>query len=99
MPICDQQHRYAAFFDTLPDSQGEEGRHKCAGCAYEQGFNAGLNNQQSNYAGIVQNLPDSQAGTVRHKAPEAAYNRGYDEGKAKFSDSQKNTETDTKSRS
>jgi hypothetical protein len=83
---CNKQHKYAAIFAGLSDSPGDIGRHKCAGCAYELGFEAGLNNQPNNYESIVHNLPDSQAGTVRHKDPEEAYNMGYIEGKAKFND-------------
>lgn len=82
--ICGKNHRYASAFEALPPAQEEPGRHKCAGCAYEQGFEDGLNDQPSRYADIVENLPYSQAGTVRHKNPEAAYALGYQEGQKKF---------------
>lgn len=42
MTICYKQHRYSHKFISLPDDQGGEGRHKCCGCAYEQGYNEGL---------------------------------------------------------
>ena len=84
MSICNKAHRYAEHFVGLPDSQADDGRHKCAGCAYELGLMAGLNNKTSDYSGIVHTLPGSQAGTVRHKDPEAAYNLGYKEGKKKY---------------
>lgn len=84
MDVCNKEHRYADYFDKLPQAQGDEGRHKCAGCAYELGFEAGLNNHNSNYGGIIQTLRYSQAGTVRHKDTEAAYGLGYTDGKAKY---------------
>lgn len=78
--VCSKQHRYASEFDSLPISQGNAGRHKCAGCAYEHGHEAGINNKPANYQEIVDSLPDSQAGAVRHKDPEEAYNLGYEAG-------------------
>jgi hypothetical protein len=82
--ICKKQHRHAAIFSNLPDSQADDGRHKCAACAYEAGFMDGINNQPSNYGKIVHSLLDRQAGIVRHKDPEAVYDMGYADGKSKF---------------
>ena len=42
MPICKQAHRYNSIFISLPHDQGGDGRHKCCGCAYDQGYRAGL---------------------------------------------------------
>ncbi len=84
MSVCNKNHRYAQEFENLPLSQAEDGRHKCAGCAYEKGFEHGLNNQRRNYEKIVQTLPDSQAGTVRHKDASEAYAAGYADGQRKF---------------
>jgi len=42
MTICKQSHRYNTLFISLPHDQGGEGRHKCCGCAYDQGYRAGL---------------------------------------------------------
>ena len=77
--ICDKEHRYLENLKDLPDNQKtDEGRHKCAGCAYEKGLEDGL---QRNPKFIdLDSLPNSQAGTVRHKSPQAAYELGYDEG-------------------
>ena len=36
--ICQRNHRYDVAFENLPHDQGGDGRHKCAGCAYEKGF-------------------------------------------------------------
>lgn len=77
--ICEQDHRYDGAFARLPDSQANaEGRHRCAGCAYDQGHADGL-------AGIEPNFrPDeldwSQAGEVRHKSASAGYSVGFTDG-------------------
>ncbi len=79
MTICNKTHRYDRVFINLPDDQGGEGRHKCCGCAYEQGFIAGLSRSGQLWVNL-QALPDSQAGTVRHKSPQAAFADGYRDG-------------------
>ena len=76
---CDKNHRYSESFNTLPEDQGGVGRHKCAGCAYEIGFDAGTR-QDSTVTVDLDTLPDSQAGTVRHKSPHAAFDQGYADG-------------------
>lgn len=86
MTVCEKNHRYAEIFKELSPDQGDDGRHKCAGCAYELGFTDGLNNRLANYQGQVASLLDSQAGTVRHKDPEEAYNLGYKEGQKKYNE-------------
>ena len=83
MNICEKQHRYANILNNLPDSQSsDEGRHLCAGCAYEKGYSDGLNNQKCKLAEL--NLPYSQAGTGRHKSAQAAYDLGWQEGNQKY---------------
>ncbi len=77
--ICSNTHRYEEMYDALPEDQGGRGRHKCCGCAYEQGFNDG-NALIENINLNLDNLPFSQAGTVRHKSPHAAYAQGYYDG-------------------
>ncbi|ATZ12057.1 hypothetical protein [Erwinia amylovora] len=78
--ICQQQHRYSPDFSALPDDQSKfNGRHKCAGCAYEKGYERGRTKAQ--FLNIdYSELPDSQAGTVRHKSVQAAFAKGYFEG-------------------
>lgn len=76
---CNNEHRYNEMFDDLPIDQGGFGRHKCAGCAYEIGFEAGMRREED-FRINLDNLPDSQAGTVRHKSPHAAYAKGYFDG-------------------
>ncbi len=76
---CDKSHRYDHMFENLPDHQGGAGRHKCAGCAYEAGWEAGYKRQEKLDIRLS-SLPDSQAGTVRHKSPHAAFALGYQHG-------------------
>lgn len=77
--ICDKDHRHNSKFNSLPFDQGGAGRHRCAGCAYEAGYQAGLQRQE-NLVLDLDELPESQAGTVRHKSPHAAYAQGYYDG-------------------
>lgn len=56
--------------------KGGAGRHRCAGCAYEKGYDDGLNRREQIDLDL-DSLPESQAGTVRHKSPHAAYAAGY----------------------
>ncbi|PXW43465.1 hypothetical protein DFO54_111151 [Erwinia sp. AG740] len=79
MSICHKSHRYHPFFSRLPDDQGGEGRHKCCGCAYNQGYQAGFTRSDQVWVNLS-DLPDSQAGTVRHKSPQAAFAEGYRNG-------------------
>lgn len=77
--ICTKEHRYNEIFKDLPFSQGGDGRHKCAGCAYEIGYMDGFN------SGVKQSifeldLPFSQAGYIRHKDTQSAYDLGYSKG-------------------
>jgi hypothetical protein len=77
--ICKKTHRYWTFLSSLPDDQGGFGRHKCCGCAYEQGFNSGMSRSGHLWVNL-DSLHQSQAGTVRHKSPQAAYAKGYNDG-------------------
>jgi hypothetical protein len=77
--ICDNNHRDDPKFNALPDDQGGAGRHRCAGCAYDAGYQAGLQRQE-NLILDLDELPKSQASTVRHKSPHAAYAQGYYDG-------------------
>ena len=80
MTLCNSQHRYHLGFEFLPEDQSKfNGRHKCAGCAYEQGYQMGENRKQSILIDFA-SLPNSQAGTVRHKSVQAAFAEGYRDG-------------------
>lgn len=76
---CKDPHRHNPLFSTLPDDQGGSGRHRCAGCAYDRGLQAGLVRAEQLDLDL-DSLPVSQAGTVRHKSPHAAFALGYLEG-------------------
>lgn len=76
---CQKEHRYDQKFNTLPHDQGGAGRHRCAACAYEKGYNDGLQRKE-NLELNLDALPISQAGTIRHKSPHAAYAKGYYDG-------------------
>ena len=76
MTMCNSDHRYWETFESLPTDQGGDGRHRCAGCAYVAGREAGLRrDEQINLA--LDALPESQAGSVRHKSPHAGFALGY----------------------
>ena len=79
---CKKDHSVLQeIMKTLPIDQGGWGRHKCAACAYEKGYEDGVNHvEQINLTVIMQNLEQSQAGAQRHKSPQAAYIRGYYDG-------------------
>jgi len=68
MSTCKQQHRHWPFLESLPHDQGGYGRHKCAGCAYELGYQAGARRDERLHIDL-DSLPESQAGTVRHRSP------------------------------
>lgn len=79
--ICKKNHRYDSIFLELPESQkfySKDERHKCAGCAYDQGFEDAINGYDN--AIRLDELNISQAGTVRHKDPIEAYKLGYEAG-------------------
>ncbi|KGN78153.1 hypothetical protein HW49_09125 [Porphyromonadaceae bacterium COT-184 OH4590] len=66
---------------NLPYDQGGKGRHKCAACAYEQGFEDGRNLKENvDLDQILDSLDESQAKAQRHKSPHAAYAQGYYDG-------------------
>jgi hypothetical protein len=79
MAICNSDHRYDPAFTDLPEEQGGAGRHKCAACAYDRGYEAGLH-LINPISFDVNTLPQSQAGNVRHKSALAAFAKGYLDG-------------------
>jgi hypothetical protein len=81
MALCKDDHRYLPSLQNLQDGQAGAGRHKCAGCAYEQGFDDAFENRVSHLH--ADRLDDSQAGTGRHKDTQAAYDLGYTNGQQK----------------
>ncbi|OUR74281.1 hypothetical protein A9Q78_01375 [Methylophaga sp. 41_12_T18] len=79
MEICSGEHRHWPFFESLPKDQGGIGRHKCAGCAYEKGYELGFIREEE-LSMNLDDLPDCQASVVRHKSPHAAFALGYNDG-------------------
>lgn len=79
---CKKEHlEIQPFMKDLPHDQGGIGRHKCAACAYEEGFKAGYNlEEQINFNNLLDSLEESQAKEQRHKSPHAAFAQGYLDG-------------------
>ena len=79
---CKRDHtKIQDVMSELPFNQGGIGRHKCAACAYERGFQDGLNHiEEINLKQVIDSLEESQAGSQRHKSPHAAYAKGYLDG-------------------
>ncbi|MFC1948438.1 hypothetical protein ACFLXY_11035 [Chloroflexota bacterium] len=76
---CTKPHRYWSVLDNLPDSQADTGRHRCAGCAYEQGYDDYVARRRNHLN--TNKLKYSQAGSARHKDIQAAYELGYNRAK------------------
>lgn len=80
MTTCQAPHRYDTIFAALPEDQSYPFRHKCAGCAYELGYQAGVSNQEPSAAIAIDSILKSQAAEVRHRSPRVAYYQGYTDG-------------------
>ena len=76
--VCEKEHRYMRVLEKVPPSQAQPGRHKCAGCAYDQGLQDGMRGRKMHLD--ARTLHDSQAGTGRHKDVHVAYAMGYVDG-------------------
>jgi hypothetical protein len=79
MNECHADHRYRKLFESLPLDQEKVGRHACAGCAYDRGYEDGQARKE-HLDLALDTLPASQAGSVRHRSPHAAYAQGYLDG-------------------
>lgn len=79
---CKINHsKLESIMSSLPTDQGGVGRHKCAACAYEAGYQAGYNLDGTlSVDNVLMNLEESQAGAQRHKSPHAAFALGYYHG-------------------
>lgn len=78
---CQKDHRYDTSYNRLPKDQGDFARHKCAGCAYEVGFDLGLRRVMNvDMEHHLSPLMISQAAAVRHKSPYVAFAQGYSDG-------------------
>lgn len=79
---CTNAHTTTDIIVTdLPIGQEGSGRHKCASCAYEIGYEHGFKREEEiNLKDILDNLEESQKGERRHRSPHAAYSLGYYNG-------------------
>ena len=79
---CNKDHsKIQHIMESLPVDQGGIGRHKCAACAYEQGYEDGLNRKEKiDLETLLNSLEESQAQGQRHKSPHAGYAKGYYDG-------------------
>lgn len=79
---CNRDHSSIQdIMKNLPINQGGRGRHKCAACAYEKGYELGKKLAEHFDVGeILDELEDSQAKSQRHKSPHAAFAHGYFDG-------------------
>lgn len=82
---CKKNHlKLEKEMEKIPTDQGGVGRHKCAACAYEAGYQAGYNLDETlSIDNVLINLEESQAGAQRHKSPHAAFALGYFDGVCK----------------
>lgn len=86
---CNKNHSAIQdIMKNLPEDQGGKGRHKCAACAYEKGFELGQRLEENiNIGNILDSLEESQAQNQRHKSPHAAFAKGYLDGINDYYDS------------
>lgn len=75
---CQKVHsNIQSIMAYLPYDQGGRGRHKCAACAYEKGYELGLQMAENfSIADVLDHLEESQAQNQRHKSPHAAFALG-----------------------
>jgi len=79
---CNKHHiETDKIVKDLPINQGGIGRHKCASCAFEKGYENGKNHiVDFNINDFISNLDRSQKGLHRHRDPIEAYELGYYHG-------------------
>lgn len=77
--ICKKEHSdIQNLLAMLPNSQGGPGRHKCAACAFEEGYTDGIKGVKREVDSVLETLPEGQAKNQRHKSCEAAYEKGFE---------------------
>lgn len=80
MSCTKEHHELQGIMSKLPISQGGPGRHKCAACAFEEGYSDGITGVKRNVDDVIAALPDGQAKAQRHKSCEIAYEKGFEIG-------------------
>lgn len=80
--VCKKDHsQLSSIMSKLPDAQSGVGRHKCAACAYNEGYRLGSSLEKNlDIDKVLASLEDSQAGSQRHKSAHAAFALGYYNG-------------------
>lgn len=65
---CNKNHsKIQDIMESLPADQGGIGRHKCAACAYDQGYKDGqMRKEKIDLEAILNSLEESQAQGQRH---------------------------------
>lgn len=83
---CNKDHSaIQSIMAELPIDQGGKGRHKCAACAYEIGFQMGRKMEENiDLSSIFSGLDNSQAANQRHRSPHAAFAKGYEDGVTEY---------------
>ncbi|SFC38018.1 hypothetical protein [Pseudoalteromonas denitrificans] len=79
MKICTKNHHHWSLLDSLPLDKNGFGRYKCAGCAYEKGYQAGENREET-FNIDLDSLHETQSGSAQYKSPHAAFAQGYYDG-------------------
>lgn len=82
---CSKNHdNITDIIIELSQSQSGAGRHKCAGCAYEEGFRLGLEGKTKEpFNKVAELILFNQSGVFRHKNVREAYDIGFKKGKEK----------------
>lgn len=80
--VCKKDHsQLSSIMSKLPDAQSGVGRHKCAACAYNEGYRLGNSLEKDlDINKVLDGLDYSQAGSQRHKSAHAAFALGYYNG-------------------
>ena len=76
---CKKEHSdIQNLLAMLPNSQGGPGRHKCAACAFDEGYADGMKGIKREVDSVIELLSEGQAKNQRHKSCEAAYEKGFE---------------------
>ena len=72
---CKKNHvRLTSKMNQIPTDQGGRGRHKCAACAYEEGYNAGYKlDEHVDIASVLDGLEESQASDLQMERSATRY--------------------------
>ena len=84
MAICSKEHNdisQSVLWDDVPSNQGGYGRHICAACAYNLGYEHGSNDRNPSISETMPCLPESQRSLWRHKDVSTAYCIGFIKGR------------------